>query len=223
MVVNNNGNLLDSAGELSIDFVWGNMAPQPNDARTVRLDLTLGNHINLASGWGGFPLFVADSVGSDVAGSVDYINVPSVIGLYTESAIDALEDAGMVVTVTSPVTPALNNVALTSNVATFITSAAHGYAVGQSVDIEGLVNGGGDAAADSDLNDSYLIVSVSLGSVFTVAVTHADIVDHAVSAGTAKVIAKAGTIKTQSVGAGAASKSVGATVVIAPYFDIVWS
>lgn len=223
MVLNNNGNLLDSAGELSIDFVWGNMAPQPNDARTVRLDLTLGNHINLASGWGGFPLFVADSVGSDVAGSVDYINVPSVIGLYTESATDALEDAGMVVTVASTVTPALSNVALTGNVVTFTTSAAHGYAIGQSVDIEGLVEGGGNASADEDLNDSYVIVAVPTTASFTVALTHGNITTHSVSAGTAKVIAKAGTIKTQSVAAGAASKSVGAAVTIAPYFDIVWS
>ena len=47
MAVNNNGNLLDTAGEVAIDFVWGNFPIQPNDARpntaTGRLDPALDN------------------------------------------------------------------------------------------------------------------------------------------------------------------------------------
>jgi hypothetical protein len=55
MAVNNNGNLLDTAGEVAIDFVWGNMPKQPNDARanTNRLDPALNDHIIALSGWGG--------------------------------------------------------------------------------------------------------------------------------------------------------------------------
>ena len=98
MATNNNGSLLDSAGEIAIDAVWGNMPPQPNDARTTRLDLTLGDHINLESGWGGYPQFTANTAGSDVAGSTDYVQVSDVRGLTTAIADDLLKDNGLTVT-----------------------------------------------------------------------------------------------------------------------------
>ena len=31
MATNNNGNLLDDAGNVVVDFVWGNMPMQPNE------------------------------------------------------------------------------------------------------------------------------------------------------------------------------------------------
>jgi hypothetical protein len=114
MAVNNNGNLLDTAGEVAIDFVWGNFPIQPNDARpdaasatlstTVttrvagRLAPTLNDHINALSGWNGYPQYTPNTAGEDVAGSVDYVLVPSVIGLTTALATDAMKDATLVPT-----------------------------------------------------------------------------------------------------------------------------
>jgi hypothetical protein len=42
MAVNNNGTLLDSAGNPAVDFVWGNMAIQPNDQRTETAAVNIG-------------------------------------------------------------------------------------------------------------------------------------------------------------------------------------
>ena len=82
MAVNNNGNLLDTASEVAIDFVWGNFPIQPNDARpdaasatlstTVatrvagRLDPAVSDHINALSGWNGYPQYSPDTAGEDV-------------------------------------------------------------------------------------------------------------------------------------------------------------
>jgi hypothetical protein len=81
---NNNGNLTDSAGNLQIDFVWGNFPKQPNDERadgtptatetygaaqngqwttkskiaSARLNAALGDHSDIEADWAGFPSFV---------------------------------------------------------------------------------------------------------------------------------------------------------------------
>jgi hypothetical protein len=224
MATNNNGNLLDTAGEVAIDFVWGNFPIQPNDVRpdtaTGRLDPALDNHIIALSGWNGYPLYSPDTAGEDVAGPTDYVNTPNVIGLTTASATDALKDASFAtITVASAVTPAVSNVVLTTNVLTVTTSAAHGYAAGDSVVIASLVNGAGDKSADADLNGTYTIVATPSATTFTVAKTHANVNTHAPTAGgTAKVMAKAGTIKTQSVAAGQNNVAPGSTITITPYF-----
>ena len=76
---NNSGKPVDSAGNLQVDFAWGNFPPQPNDVRTDVADtntsvstddpiysasnpkkrLTPGkdNHDAIFGGWGGYPLF----------------------------------------------------------------------------------------------------------------------------------------------------------------------
>ena len=332
---NNNGHATDSAGNVIVDFAWGNFPMQPNDDRRASVtnyggddgdtgwsettmvtsgNLAYGNitktlnnglsfnvkpdsHEIAESAWSGFPahsrgnsavyiitqatgdgstqtytcpnnfLKAGDTVnitgtgldgdgltvasanrytftvsGSDsgdyinITGrvryadeitsndgayisSVDYIKVPNVVGLTTALAQDALNDAEFgTITVASAVTPAISNVALTSNEATLTTSAAHGYAVGDSVVIAALVNGGGSASADADLNGTYTLIAGTTGSTLKFAKTHVNITSHSVSAGTAKVMAKAGTIKTQSVAANANSISAGASITITPYF-----
>jgi len=62
----------------------------------------------------------------------------------------------------------VSNVALTSNVATITTSAAHGLAVGQPVTISGLTAG-------TAINGSYLVASAPTTTTFTVAKTNANI------------------------------------------------
>jgi hypothetical protein len=42
MATNNNGNLLDSSGNVFVDFVWGNFPVQPNDVRTETAASNIG-------------------------------------------------------------------------------------------------------------------------------------------------------------------------------------
>jgi hypothetical protein len=118
MATNNNGNLLDSEGNVFVDFVWGNFPMQPNDERadgtptitttvggdqnvqwtyyskidSARLDPALSNHAVVEAKYAGFPAF-ADGDGAYISG-VAYIAVPEVRGLTTALALDALKDAG---------------------------------------------------------------------------------------------------------------------------------
>ena len=81
MATNNNGHALDSAGNVQVDFVWGNMARQPNDVRTgstsadsyynvtsavgdnavtngsKRVVPRLDNHDVILGGYSGYPLY----------------------------------------------------------------------------------------------------------------------------------------------------------------------
>lgn len=218
MAVNDNGNLLDDAGNVAIDFVWGNFPLQPNDVRVENggdlLDIDLDNHNIAYSGWNGYPLYTPNSAGEGAG----YVLVPNVVGLDKDLAQERLEDLGLVVTIASPVTPAISNVALTDNVVTLTTSAAHGFSVGQSVVIAGLVNGAGDASADADLNGTYTLTTGTTGSTLKYAKTKTNITSHAVSAGTAKVAALNDTVKTQSIAAGANEIEVGDAITLTPYY-----
>ena len=229
MTTNNVGHLVDDSGNVAVDFVWGNLPLQPNDDRPNavsaigtpgRLDFTLDNHSIAEAGWNGYPLYTPNSAGEQIDGTA-YIVVPNVVGLATASAIDALKDAGYAagnITTAAAVTPVISAITLTSNVAS-VTATAHGYAVGDSVVIAGLTNGGGSAAADADLNGTYTITLVPDANNFRFAKTHNNITTHSgLSGNTAKVAARAGTIKTQSTAANANSVTTSATITITPYF-----
>lgn len=210
MAVNENGRLIDDAGNVVVDHVWGNLPPQPNDVRLENggglLDPDLDNHAAYLAGWNGFPLYTPNTEGEGVGNIV----VPNVVGLLTADARQVLIDAGFLnanITTANAVTPAISNVALTSNVAT-ITANSHGYAVGDSVVIAGLTT--------TVLNGTYTITGVT-ANTFTFAKTNDNIASTADS-GTAKVAAKAGTIKTQSVAAGADDITSASTITITPYF-----
>jgi hypothetical protein len=226
MAVNNNGNLLDTAGEVAIDFVWGNFPKQPNDVRpdaasatlstTVatrvpgRLDPALNDHIIALSGWGGYPQFTANSAGEDVAGSVDYVLVPSVIGLTTALATDAMKDATLVPTTATAATNAAKTVtALQRDAGTTVLQvavASHGYSVGQKVTLAGL---------SADFNGTYSVTTVASANQINVTTTATTSYNASALSGT--VAGVAGTIKTQSVAAGANNISAGAAVTITPF------
>jgi len=213
MAINNNGNLLDSAGEVAIDAVWGNMPPQPNDVRTTRLDLTLGDHINLESGWGGYPLYTADTPGKDVAGSVDYVLVSDVRGFTTALAEDALRDNGLTVTTATAATNAASTitaVARTGTTAT-ITSTGAGakYPVGTKITVASLVS------PDTDLNGTYTVTAVATDTVSYTTTTSGTLSTGSLSV--AGLTGVAGTIKSQTIAGGAATTAVGAAVTITPY------
>ena len=145
--------------------------------------------------------------GAFVSGT-DYVLVPNVLGAVLANAQKALNDAELVVTTASAYTPAISNVALTSNVATITTAAAHGYAVGDSVTVA--------AVTATALNGTFTITAKT-GTTFSYALTHGNI-SSASDTGTAKVAARANTVFSQSVAAGTASVSAGAAITITPYF-----
>ena len=219
MATNNNGKLLDTAGEIAIDFVWGNMPMQPNDVRpnavsaigtAGRLDPLLDNHINALSGWGGYPLFTPNSAGEDVAGPTDYVLVPSVIGLTTADATDAMKDASLVPTTAAAATNAAKTItALQRDAGTTVLQVAvstHGYSIGQKVTISGL---------SADFNGTYTVTTVPSANQINVTTTATTSYDASGLSGS--VVAVAGTIKTQSVAAGANTISAGAAVTITPW------
>ena len=212
MAVNNAGAQLDTAGEIAIDFVWGNMAPQPNDSRTTRLDLTKGDHINLESGWGGYPQFTPNTPGSDVAGSTDYVKVPNVIGMTTANADDVMKDSGLTVTTAagaSNVGKTITAAARTAGSAVIsLTCASHGFVAGNKVTVSDVSGGDG-------VNGSWTVLAVTSANVFTVTGTATTV--QALTSLAGVVSGVAGTIKSQSIAAGAATTAVGAAVTITPF------
>jgi hypothetical protein len=227
MATNNNGNLLDTAGEVAIDFVWGNFPIQPNDARpdaasatlstTVttrvagRLDPAADNHIIALSGWNGYPLYNPDTEGEDVLGATDYVLVPSVIGLTTALATDAMKDASLVPTTAAAATNAAKTITAASRTAgsntLVLTVSSHGFSVGQIV----VISNTGDASA----NGTWAVLAGSSGNTLNVGTTPTTAV--ALTGITGSVVGLAGTIKTQSVAAGANQIAPGAAVTITPF------
>jgi len=213
MAVNNVGAQLDTAGEIAIDFVWGNMAPQPNDSRTTRLNLALGDHINLESGWNGFPQYTPNTTGSDVAGSTDYIPVLSVLGKTTADAQDILGDSGLTVTTATATTNAASTITAVSRTGTAatITSAGSGakYPVGTKITVSSLVS------PDTALNGTWTVTAVATNTVSFTTTTSGTLSTTGLSV--AGLVGTAGTIKTQSIAAGTASTAVGAAITITPW------
>jgi hypothetical protein len=215
MAVNNAGAQLDTAGEIAIDFVWGNMAPQPNDSRTTRLDLSLGDHINLESGWNGFPQYTPNSVGSDVAGSTNYVQVTNVLGFTTANAADVLADNGLTVTTASAATntatqPTGINVTTTTAATVTVAGGTSTWPVGTKVTITagtGIPTALVGTWSVTGGSGSTLIIA---GSGWTVANTGA------ITPGT-QLKGAAGTIKSQSIAGGAATTAPGAAVTITPW------
>jgi len=213
MAVNNNGNLLDTAGEVAIDFVWGNMPMQPNDARpntaAGRLDPALDNHIIALSGWGGYPQFTANSAGEDVVGATDYVLVPSVLGLTTALATDAMKDASLVPTTATAATNAAGSITDIDRTAGSTTVELTGvgftaaYPVGTKITVAstGTVDGTWTVTGNTSTNKIRFTSNAS--TVLT--------------SGTGSIIGVEGTIKTQSVAAGANNTAPGAAVTITPW------
>jgi hypothetical protein len=215
MAVNNAGAQLDSAGEIAIDFVWGNFAPQPNDSRTTRLNLALGDHINLESGWNGFPQYTPNTTGSDVAGSTDYVKVLSVLGFLTADADDVMKDSGLTVTTAAGATntatqPTGINVTTTTAATVTVAGGTTTWPVGTKVTISagtGIPTALVGTWSVTGGSGSTLIIA---GSGWTVANTGA------ITPGT-QLKGATGTIKTQSIAAGAATTAPGAAVTITPW------
>lgn len=216
MATNENGNLLDSAGNVAVDFVWGNFPLQPNDVREENggslLAPTLDNHRIAYEGWNGYPLYTPNSAGPEGAG---YIVVRSVLGETTVNAVDILEDAGLVVTTATAATntavqPTRINVTSTTAATVYVASGTGAYPVGTKVTI---ATGTGIPAA---VVGTWTVTGGN-GTTIVIAGTGWTVADSgAITPGT-KLTGAAGTIKTQSVAAGADNIAVGAAITITPW------
>jgi len=230
MATNNNGNLLDDSGNVAVDFVWGNFPIQPNDERpdaasatlstTVttrvagRLDPEADNHIIALSGWGGYPQFTANSAGEDVVGdTTDYVLVPSVVGLTTAEATDAMNDASLVSTTAAAATNAASTITAVSRTGTTATITSSGagakYPVGTKITVASLV------APNDVLNGTYTVTAVATNTVSYTTTTSGALSTSGLTV--AGLTGVAGTIKTQSLTPGQNNVAIGAAVTITPF------
>jgi len=243
MATNNNGNLLDTAGNVFVDFAWGNFPMQPNDERTSTADYTTAPSTVVSAanatgnyGWSGYTVYPSSRLNPTLSNhnvaeakyagfpdlttgdgayisGVAYINVPNVIGLTTANAIDVLRDAGYE-------TASITTASGAANAAGVVTAAAR-TAGSTTITItdssHGFVAGNKVtiSSVDSTVNGTYTVVSAPTANTFTVTGTATTVL--ALSAITGAVVAVAGTIKTQSVAAGAASVASTATITITPW------
>lgn len=215
MATNENGNLVDDKGNVVVDFVWGNFPLQPNDDREENggglLNATLDNHSIAYQGYNGYPLYTPNTQGAEGAG---FIVVPSVLGQTTANATDILEDAGLVVTAATAATNAAKTVTAVARTSgshnTVFTASGAGaaYAVGTQVVVSGFSND------DEFLNGTYTVTANATNTftVYTTATTVISLADKS-----AAVVGLAGTIKTQSVAAGANEIEVGDAITITPF------
>ena len=139
MAVNENGSLLDDAGNVVVDFVWGNFPLQPNDVRIENggavLDFGLDNHVIAETGWNGYPLYAPNTDGAFVSG-VAYATVPDVTGKTEARAAAILVDAGLVkgtVTTTATGATAQNNGKVKTQ---SVAAGAESIALGTAVNLE---------------------------------------------------------------------------------------
>ena len=224
MAVNENGNLLDTAGNVAVDFVWGNFPLQPNDIREENggslLVASLDNHVIAYEGWNGYPLYSRPGLaGLEGAG---YVVVPSVLGLATAVATNVLEDDGLVVTAATAATntatqPTQINVTTTTAATVTVAGGTTTWAVGTKVTITagtGIPTALVGTWSVTGGSGSTLVIAWSAtggnGTAWTVANTGA------ITPGT-QLKGATGTIKAQTVAAGADNIAVGAAITITPW------
>jgi hypothetical protein len=225
MATNNNGNQLDDAGNVAVDFVWGNFPLQPNDQRpdttAGRLDFALDNHVIAQVGWNGYPGYAPNTDGSAVdsdspADGIQadeiFLKVPTVVGLTTALAVDALKDAGFatVTTATAATNAAKEATAIArtaGSTTVTVTASSHGFVAGQVV----VVANSGSAAA----NGEYTVLTAATNS-FTALGTATTVL--ALTGLTATVVGKAGTIKSVAYASGTvANQTTASTVTVTPF------
>jgi len=221
MTVNNVGNLLDTSGQVAVDFVWGNMPMQPNDDRPNavgavgtpgRLDPDASIHEIALSGWGGYPLFTANDPGEELSG-VAYIKTPNVLGYTATQAVDALKDDGYLagsITNTTGVTntaSTITAVARTGTTATITSSGAGAkYPVGTKITVASLVS------PNDVLNGTYTVTAVATNTVSYTTETSGTLSTSGLTV--SGLTGATTTVKTQSVAPGANSKTSASAITI---------
>jgi hypothetical protein len=154
---------------------------------------------------------------ADGAG-IPYIVVPSVVGLTTAVALDLLKDAGYeaanITTATAATNAAISITAAArtagSTTATLTgTGAGAAFPVGTKITVASLADTG------APLNGTYTVTAVATNSVSFVSSASTVLALTELAAGT--IVGVAGTIKSQSTAANAASVATTATITVTPY------
>ena len=212
MTTNQNGHVLDDRGNVAVDFVWGPFPLQPNDVRRdnggSNLNYALDSHAIAETGYNGYPLFTPNDDGAYISG-VAYAVVPNVLGQLTANAVDTLTDSEFTITTAAAATNAHKSVTLVTRTAgsAVVTITATGatvaYPVGTKITVAstGTVDGTWTVTGNSSTN------KVTFTSNATTVLT----------SGTGVVFGVPGTIKTQSIAAGAGSIAVGAAITVTPW------
>jgi hypothetical protein len=249
MATNNNGNLLDTAGNVFVDFAWGNFPMQPNDERTSTADYTTAPSTVVSAanatgnyGWSGYTVYPSSRLNPTLSNhnvaeakyagfpdfasgdgayisGVAYISVPNVLGLTTALAIDALRDAGYETGNITTASAAANAVSTISAVARTGTTAT-------------ITSTGAGAkypvgtkitVASLAAPDTALNGEFTVTAVATNSVSYTTATSGTLSTGSLSVAGLsgvAGTIKTQSTAANAASVATTATITVTPYATV---
>jgi len=242
MATNNNGNLLDTAGNVVVDFAWGNIPMQPNDERTTTADFTTAPSTVVSAanatgnyGWSGYTVYPSSRLNPNLGihkmaegkyagfpdfesgdgayvGGTAYIAVPNVLGLTTALAIDALRDAGYESANITTATAA-------TNAAGVVTAASRTAGSGVTTITDsshGFVTGNQVtiSSVDASVNGTYTVTRLT-DNTFTVTTTATTAL--ALTSITGAVVAVAGTIKAQSTAANAATIASNATITVTPW------
>lgn len=212
----NGGETVDITGCNSFNLTSATVATATRDSFTVT-NSTAGELININNGIVQRSDALTASDSAYIAG-VAYIDVPSVLGFATASAVDALKDAGYAtanITTASGATntatqPTRINVTATTAATVYVSGGTGTWPVGTKVTI---ASGTGIPAAlvgtwtVTGGNGTTLVIA---GSGWTVADTGA------ITPGTA-LTGATGTIKTQSTAAGTGSVALSATITVTPW------
>ena len=214
MATNTNGHLVDDAGNVVVDFVWGNFPMQPNDVRAENggglLDYTLDSHNIVEDGWNGYPLYTPDDKGSQTGG-VDYITVPNVLGQVATDAAALLGDLELNTTIASAAANSAKTVtaaarsASSHNLVFTASGAGAAYAVGTKVTVS--------SVSDTSLNGTYTVTdnATNTFTVYTTATTSISL-----SGETGSVVGVTGTVKAQSIAAGQ-KRAAGTSMNVTPW------
>jgi hypothetical protein len=106
MATNNNGNLVDSSGNVAVDFVWGNFPMQPNDDRTDgTASVVVAANASDNNQWSGYSVYPSarlnPSYDSHAIAEAEWANYPSFIAAEGNYIVTAVSGDGTTVTYTS--------------------------------------------------------------------------------------------------------------------------
>jgi hypothetical protein len=230
----NSGHALDTNGNVQVDFVWGNIARQPNDLRAtltdtatatattdpvtggvVRLVPGKDNHDIILGGWNGYPLYTPNDLGEFTGSAYNYtpyIVVPNVVGLALTNAKDGLRDSGYqdanVKTSTAQANAAKSITVVTRTAGSYDATITAAGAVAQyPVGTKITVSG------TSSVDGTWTVKSVSSTNLVTFTTT----ANTVLTSGTGSVVGVAGTVFSQSVLPNANSTTGSADITLVAY------
>jgi hypothetical protein len=230
----NSGKATDTAGNVRVDFVWGNLAGQPNDQRTTntetataavganpvtngskRLVPRLDNHDSILGGWNGYPGYEPNTKG-EFTGSAyaytPYIVVPNVLGLALADAKDGLRDSGYlnanVLTGTAQTNASKSITVVTRTAGSFDATITVAAGVAQyPVGTKITVSG------TSSVDGTWTVKSVSSTNLITFTTTASTVL----TAGTGSVVGVTDTVFSQTVAPNADNITGTADITIVAY------